>query len=183
MIDKIFETFKKENDINQRICNKYEKILPSELISVWKKYGLGSFFYGYLKIINPEEYQELIIDTYFRGSVAIPIFVTAFGDIICWEENRYIRMIKYKYGLFKGMAAGFEFFFEDLGNGLFDDEYFELSKYYEAVKLLGEVEYDECFGYVPLLGLGGNEKTENLKKVKIREHIELISQMVGKVGI
>lgn len=183
MIEELFKTFQKENDVSQRICDKYEKILPNELIAVWKKYGMGSLFYGYLKMINPEEYQELVIDTYFRGSVAIPIFVTAFGDIICWEENKYIRMIKYKNGIFKGMASGFEFFWEDLERGLYDKEYFEFSRYYEAVKLLGKIEYDECFGYVPLLGLGGSEKIQNLQKVKIREHIELISYMVGKIGM
>lgn len=183
MMEELFKTFQKENDVSQKICDKYEKILPGELIAVWKKYGMGSFFYGYLKMINPEEYQELVIDTYFRGGVAIPIFVTAFGDIICWEESKYIRMIKYKNGIFKGMASGFDFFWEDLESGLYNKEYFELSRYYEAVKSLGKIEYEECFGYVPLLGLGGSEKIQNLQKVKIREHIELISQMVGKVGM
>lgn len=183
MKDEIFKEFQKESDVSQTIYDKYEKILPSELIEVWKKYGMGSFFDGYLKMINPEEYQKLIVDTYFRGNVSIPIFITAFGDVICWEENRYIRMIKYKNGVFKGMAAGFEFFFEDLDNGLYDKEYFEFSRYHEAVKLLGKIEYDECFGYVPLLGLGGSEKVQNLKKVKIREHIELITQMTGNIGM
>lgn len=183
MQEKLFDTFQKEKDVTPGTCEKYEKILPGELIEVWIKYGMGSFFNGYLKMIDPEEYQELMIDTYFRGNVAIPIFVTAFGDMICWEENRYIRMIKYKNGVFKGMAAGFDFFFEDLENGIYDKEYFEFSQYHEAVKLWGKIKYDECFGYVPLLGLGGSEKVEHLKKVKIREHIELISQMVGKIGM
>ena len=31
--------------------------------------------------------------------------------------------------------------------------------------------FDECYGYVPLLGLGGSEKVDNLQKVKIKEHI------------
>lgn len=53
----------------------------------------------------------------------------------------------------------------------------------EAVDKWGKVEADECFGYVPLLGLGGKESVDNLKKVKIREHIELITQMVGKIGM
>lgn len=65
---------------------------------------------GYLKIINPDEYQELLNDTYFRGNVSIPIFVTSFGDIITFEEDKYIRSIKYKNGIFKGMASGFDFF-------------------------------------------------------------------------
>ena len=48
---------------------------------------------------------------------------------------------------------------------------------------MGELKQDECFGYVPLLGLGGSEKIDNLRKVKIREHIELIAKMTGKVGM
>ena len=61
--------------------------------------------------------------------------------------------------------------------------YFQIPQYIEAVNKLGKLEQDECFGYVPLLGLGGSEKVQNLKKVKIREHIELISQLVGKIGM
>lgn len=49
------------------------------------------------------------------------------------------------------------------------------------ISIYGKLNYDECFGYVPLLGLGGPEKVENLQKVKIREHIELISQLVGRI--
>ncbi|WP_082116290.1 T6SS immunity protein Tdi1 domain-containing protein [Hymenobacter terrenus] len=44
---------------------------------------------------------------------------------------------------------------------------------------LGEPAYDECFGYVPLLALGGPETMEHLEKVKLREHIFLISQFTG----
>ena len=85
--EKLFESFIKESDVSQELYNKYEATLPSGLLDLWKKYGFGSFMDGYLKIINPEEYQSLIIDTYFRGNIAIPIFVTAFADVIAWEEN------------------------------------------------------------------------------------------------
>ncbi len=46
---------------------------------------------------------------------------------------------------------------------------------------LGSPAYDECYGYVPLLPLGGAEKAENLQKVKLREHLELMCQMQGGV--
>ena len=103
MLDELFKDFIKENDVKQELCDKYEVILPDELIAVWRKYGFGSFMGGYLKVISPEEYQDLIIATYFRGSISIPIFITAFGDVINWEKNRFIRMVKYKNGIFKGM--------------------------------------------------------------------------------
>ncbi|MDE7321833.1 MAG: DUF1851 domain-containing protein [Lachnospiraceae bacterium] len=54
-------------------------------------------------------------------------------------------------------------------------------QYDTALEKYGSLAYDECFGYVPLLGLGGKERIKNIQKVKIKEHIELITQMVGKM--
>ncbi|WP_420912016.1 T6SS immunity protein Tdi1 domain-containing protein [Listeria cornellensis] len=51
----------------------------------------------------------------------------------------------------------------------------------KQLKKLGTPAYDECFGYVPLLALGGAEKVENLQKVKLKEHILLISALVGTI--
>ncbi|GAA0711564.1 DUF1851 domain-containing protein [Paraclostridium ghonii] len=181
MNNSIFNEYKVKSKVDDDTFNKYKEILPIELIDVWKNYGFGSILNGYIKVINPNEYQSVIDMSYFRANVSIPILVTAFGDIITWEENKYIRLLKYKVGTFKGIASGFEFFWEDISADYVCNEFFELDKYYEAVKAYGELEYDECFGYVPLLGLGGSEKVENLKKVKIREHIEIITQLVGKI--
>ena len=50
----------------------------------------------------------------------------------------------------------------------------------KAIEKYGMLEYDECFGYVPLL-LGGKETVNNLKKVKIREHLSIIAEMSGGV--
>jgi hypothetical protein len=41
--------------------------------------------------------------------------------------------------------------------------------------------FDECFGYVPLLGLGGVEKIDNIRKVKLKEHIYLITEFMGNL--
>ena len=59
---------------------------------------------GYLKVVNPEDYQELLKETYFRGNISIPILVTAFGDIVTFEEDQYIGMVKYKNGNFVMLA-------------------------------------------------------------------------------
>lgn len=183
MSEKLFRDFIKENDVNRELCQKYETILPSELIVLWKEYGFGSFMEGYLKIVNPEEYQDLIEDTYFRGSVSVPMFVTAFGDVITLEEGQYIGMVMYKNGNFAMLAKNFRRFIQNLEDDYFWEKYFQIPQYVEAIKKLGELEHDECFGYVLLLGLGGSEGVQNLKKVKIREHIEMISQLVGKIGM
>ena len=88
----------------------------------------------------------------------------------------------YKDGIFKGMEAGFEFFFDDLMDEMFKKEFFELDLYNAAKAKLGELLYSQCYGFVPLLGLGGKKTVNNLDIVNIREQIDIISQLVGKVG-
>lgn len=170
-------------EMEQELVKKYETLLPGELIEIWKKYGLGNLLDGYISVINPEEYQELLDETYFRGKISIPILTTAFGDVITLEEGQYIGMVKYKNGNFVILAKNFKRFIQNLDDDYFGEKYFQIPEYVEAVKKLGALEQDECFGYVPLLALGGSEKVDNLSKVKTREYIELISQVVGKIGM
>ena len=75
---------------------------------------------------------------------------------------------------------GFDFFFDDITDGELDNK-LSIKQYKAAIKKLGDLEYDECFGYVPLLALGGKESVDNLKKVKIREHIAMIYEFVGEI--
>lgn len=178
----LFDCFVQNEKASRELCAKYSAVLPAALLDVWQKYGFGSLLDGYLKMINPDEYQALLYDSYALGSTAIPIFVTAFADILTWEKGRYIRIVKYKDGVFEGIAAGFDFFWDDLADGVFDTRFFEIADYEAAVEQWGQLQFDECFGYTPLLGLGGNRNADHLRKVKIKEHIDLITQSVGKVG-
>ena len=103
------------------------------------------------------------------------------GDIIVWEKSRYLNLLNFRKGKVNVISAGFDFFLEDLNDKSFIEEELEWDPYPTATKEYGEPDFDECFGYVPLLGLGGSEKVENLKKVKIVEHISMITQLMGEV--
>lgn len=181
ILEKVFKDYIKFSDVDEKLISQYEEKLPQKIIYIWKNYGLGTFYNGYLKIINPNEYKELIEKTYFQGNVSIPIFATAFGDIITWEKNQFIGIIKYRYGENDVISDGFDFFYEDLLDGEFDDTDFNIKKYKEALNKYGMLEYDECFGYVPLITMGGKESVENIKKAKIKEHISLISNFIGEI--
>ena len=58
---------------------------------------------------------------------------------------------------------------------------FTLEDYAQAVEKYGKLADNECFGYVPLLALGGKEDVEHLQKVKTKEHIAVITQLTGGV--
>lgn len=173
----------KGQEAPQELIQKYESVLPEGLIEIWKNYGFAELLDGYLRVINPDDYQELLNETYFRADVSVPIFVTAFGDVLTLEKGRYIGMVKYKNGDFTILPTNFELFMKNIEDDYFLKKYLEIPQYTAAVERLGKLKHDECFGYAPLLGLGGSEKVENLSKVNTRVHIELISQLVGGIGM
>ena len=171
-----------EKKVPKEILKKYENKIPEELYQVWKEYGFWSFMSGYLKIINPDEYQEIVDEDYFREDSPIPLFSTGMGDIIIWEENKYLILLNFKLKDLSVISSGFDFFFEDI----VEDEGFgkndlEWGLYPKAVEKYGQLAYDECFGFVPLLGLGGAEKVENMEKVKLIEHIQVITHLLGPI--
>ena len=124
--EEMLRDFKKEKEMPKKVIEKYRNLVPKEMIEIWEKYGLGSFLNGYLRVINPDDYKELIEETYFRGNVAIPIFITAFADVITWEEDEFIGMIEYKTLDVNAIWEGMDNFFELLSNKRFLEKNFEL---------------------------------------------------------
>lgn len=181
MAHEVLKDFIKFSDVNSDIIQRYEGILPDEMISLWKEKGFGTFYNGYLKTINPDDYKQLIEKSYFQWDVSIPIFATAFGDILTWEKNKYVGIVKYRYGNNDVISSGFEFFFDIISDEECAYDYFTVDDYNKAIKIHGTLEYDECFGYFPLLAMGGKKSIDNIKKVKIREHIALITSMIAEI--
>ena len=58
---------------------------------------------------------------------------------------------------------------------------FELDLYRQAVLKDGPLSYNQCFGFVPLLALGGFKDVEHMDKVKVLEHSYLMYQLTGGV--
>lgn len=165
----------------EEIIQKYTKALPKALIEIWKNQGFGTIMDGYIKIINPDEYNEVFKDSYYRSDIAIPIAVTAFGDIITWEKNKYVGIVQYRYGKSDVMIIGFDLFLMLLKDSSFTKKFFNIEMYKKAVALYGNLNFDECFGFVPILVMGGSEKAESLKIVKAKEHIALINELAGSI--
>lgn len=169
--------------VEQSVIDEYTDKVPDNILAIWKQLGLGYFMNGYLKIIDPNEYQQLVGNTYFRGKESIPIMLTGLGDVITWEKGKYLGLIKYRRGTFEILETGCSYFWEDLLDESYVLECLDNQQYFAACNKYGNLKYDECFGYTPLLGLGGSEIVDNLKKVRIKEHILIIAQLVGGIGI
>ena len=178
---KPFADFKLHQAADSAVIEKYTNVLPNALINIWKEYGFGTFAKGFLKTINPDEYQELLNETYMSDSNPIPIFATALGDIIVFREDFDVFIVYYRRGK-DCIVYSAETFFNVLTNTNTYKNALFWGDYIEAVAEYGTIpEYDECYGFVPLLGLGGKRKVENMQIVKIKEHIMLIKEMVGVI--
>ena len=176
----VLNDFEFHSDVPEEIIEKYRDKIPPELLEIWREYGFGAFANGYIKIINPDDYVKILEESYFASDVAIPIFATGFADVIVWQKNKYVGLVEYR----KSDASIYPFEFDDF---LIDFstprtvKFLDNTQYSKAVAIQGKLEYDECFGYVPLLALGGSEKVENLQKMKILPHIGLITDVVGRI--
>ena len=177
---KVLQDFELYAKVPEETIKKYTGKIPEQFIEIWKNYGFGSFLQGYFKTINPDDYIEFVRESYFEKN-CIPLLVTAFGDIIVWERNEFIYILFYRYNDFDGISKGFKYFINDLVDKEFIEDCIKPKGFQEALQLLGAIAYDECYGYVPLLSLGGAEKPENLQKVKLREHLELMYQVQGEI--
>ena len=131
----------------QEVIKKYKDQVPEELVQIWEECGLGTFLDGYLKVINPDEYLELVQETYFRGGTSIPIFVTAFGDVITWEKNEFLGIIKYKEGTFDIFLENLSLFIKFLLDKSFADDYFDLPLYHEAIEKYGSLDYTHLYHF------------------------------------
>lgn len=186
----IFNDFKLKEKVSNETIEKYKNKVPEQLLEIWQNYGFGSFLNGYLKIVNPEEYEELLKETYIPVEdepieFNTVLFATAMGELIVWEyvneEISSIILVSYRRGCSSMVLASFRNFFRVLNEEAFKKRKLKWDLYLEAREKYGEPEYDECFGYVPLLGLGGKDTIANLEKVKLKEHIYIINDLVGPV--
>ena len=109
-----------------------------------------------------------------------PLLVTAFGDIITWEKNEFVGIVKYNLQNCDIIIKSLKYFLQYLDNSYVTDN-FELDLYRQAVLKHGPLSYNQCFGFVPLLALGGFKDVEHMDKVKVLEHIYLMYQLTGGV--
>lgn len=185
MYEKFLEIFPASPETKLQIevqARDYENSLPSDILEFWKEVGFGDQMEGYLKVVNPKEYEDFLEDSFDDPDhSAIAFAITAFGDILVWDVD-CIKQLNYRRGQVRVAGTKFTTF---VNHRLTKWENISFSmdggQYKEAAELYGPPAFDECFAYVPALALGGSEKIENIKKVKLREHLLLLSSIVGKL--
>lgn len=163
------------------VIERYRGRVVPELIDIWTNQGYGTALNGFLKIIDPDDYSQRLAESLPRPDL-IPIMATGMTDVVIWDptENNTC-VLQYRNAVVTVLGSSIR----HLPMLTQDDEYmsdeFDYRPYLEAARVDGAVAYDEAYGYAPLPALGGSRQIENLKKVKLIEHVNLITQLAGKI--
>jgi len=155
---------------------------PDEISFLQKEYSESFFLDGFLSLVSPSEYKEILDDIYTPYQEPSTCFAKdAFGSLYVWE-NKSIKLINIRHGISEIIGRKPSVFFNlKMTDKGFLAKRLSIETFYQAKEKLGPLAYDECYGYEPILALGGAERVENIRKVKIKEHIAIVSQLIGKI--
>jgi hypothetical protein len=182
-------------EVPQQSISKYEERLPARLLEYWKAYGWTQYSCGFWTV-NPDDYAEILVSClsgtpYENHDDYSVIARSAFGALFVWGKQSGIAMkismphaiIFPSHGDKKSVADGKEdlcirVFFQLTSKDKCDfPDQNEKDLFDRALNKLGPLDYDEMYGFVPALPLGGQAKLENLRKVKALEHLLFLSQL------
>ena len=165
-----------------RLIALCEGRFPAEILKFWTEFGFGTYMNGYLKMVDPSLFQDFMKSSYAVFLEPATVFAaTAFADLLIWEGD-CVKQINYRTGESRVASGNFSVFMNlRLSKWVNVDQSMRGGQFLPAVERLGEPAFDECFAYVPALALGGSEKVENIQKVKLREHLMILSQLVGVI--
>lgn len=177
---KLFENSVKYADVSEEIIEKYQGRVSDDIISLWREYGFCTTEDGYYKLVNPDDYADIFWEIYGDEEYdtdPVVVMMTAMADIIFFTSRGYFCYIDVRHEKWDVIGKMFSLTMRRLLTADFRHTLLSWEPYEDAVKTLGVPAYEECFGYEPLLSLGGAEKVENLRKVNLAVHLDIVSQM------
>jgi len=181
MLEKFISLIDSKFD-NENTFSSSKNSFPSEINFLLTNYTNSTFLDGFFSLVNSKEYEDILKEIYIPFKEPSDCFARdAFGNVYVWE-NESIKLINIRYKVSEIIGRKPSVFFNlKMTDSGFLEKRLKISGFYEAKRKLGDLKQDECYGYEPLLALGGLEDIENLKKVKMKEHISIIAQLTGKI--
>jgi hypothetical protein len=169
--------------------DRYRGILPDPLLKFWDEFGWSGYADGLFWVVNPQEYEGIIIDwldgTWLEGKDRFHVFArSAFGQLFLWGE-KYGQAVTIDtldaYAItpieFTSLPAKLDeeirFFFLCLSKEACDFD----GMFAEALSRLGRLDVDEMYSFMPALALGGPREASRLEKTGVIEHLTFLAQL------
>jgi hypothetical protein len=202
MRDEDFECFIEDlGEATQHIAvpsesiEKWREKLPSQLLHYWKTEGWNSYQDGLFSIVDPDVYEDIVDiwleDTPFESMDAYHVIArSGFGKLYLFGEQTGINLtiscifntitfsrkrvhkknqqdMNREISSFFGIKSADNF---DLKGGT------KKGIFSQAVDKFGSLNENEIFGFEPAIILGGEIKLENIKKLDMHIHLDILRQ-------
>jgi len=160
--------------------NNYRDKLPASLIAEWIESGWCAYSHGLVWIVNPKELTPTVKEWLGTSSQAIPFARSAFGHLFLWDEEG-ASLLDPQYGTLAKIVNNMEVVFDYvLCRKQYLEDVLDITLFQKALKNLGSLEWDECYGFEPAIALGGSGTLDTLKKMKMREHLNILAQLIDE---
>ncbi len=155
---------------------QYQGKLPDALLEDWQEAGWCGYGKGLIWIIDPSTLESSLKDWVEESERAIAFARTAFGDIIVWT-GKDIYYVDVLYDKYSRIGGDIDVFFDvTLCDKVYINSVLDRKLFLQALKKLGELDHDECYGFEPAISLGGSGTLDTLRKVKLREYLSILAQ-------
>lgn len=156
----------------------YEGLLPKEILDHWQQVGWCAYGEGLIWFVNPQQFEGIMEDwLQFESGRALVFLRSAFAHLYVWHEG-YVYSLDVQTGSLSQVTEDIKLFFSILCSEKLQAKILRLPLYQEVMKRLGAPARDECYAFVPALSLGGPGTAESAQRVKIREHLGILAQIV-----
>jgi hypothetical protein len=175
--------------------HKWSGKLPNQLLTYWRQEGWCSYGQGLFWTVNPDNYEYLVdqwlADTPLEQIDSFHVFGrSAFGDLyLCGERSGSNATICCSINAItvvpKELKSKDEepkdssiraFFAASFVSDFDRTDLFKKPLFSRALSKLGTVAVDEIYGFEPVLVLGGKPVLDNLRRVKLDQHLTMLRQ-------
>lgn len=155
-------------------------MIPQELKNYLDAKNDLNLLDGYITLFDAEDrtkYSNLVNKLFPQSENHVVIGKTAFCDMLIWDGS-HVLLFKPFDDEVVVILSGFGFFFDNIMDKEYQQDYFELNLYTQAIKKLGKLSADECFIFNPIRALGGDKSIENLDKGKTDVYLQFLIEFI-----
>ncbi|WP_395245807.1 T6SS immunity protein Tdi1 domain-containing protein [Agromyces sp. MMS24-K17] len=175
-----FRSFDPVAPIADETIARFAGQVPAEVADAWRRYGAGVVGGdGFFRFVDPARAEQMLDGVLGLPEGATVLFTTALGDLVVHANGLYL-VVKPRWGAVDVIEGlGFDALVAGIEDAAERERAWEWEPYPAARDRDGVPGFEQCFGFVPLLALGGPNTADHLQLGGLWEHLALIVQLAG----
>ena len=168
--------------IPEEVIERFAPLVTPDIVALWRENGTGWLEGGFFRLVDPAHAAQRLEDAYPLPEGAVVVFTTALADLVVWARGMFYLM-KWRWGVLEGIPheGSLEQVLAWMRDPELLDRWFQWEPYPAAARHDGVPGLDDCFGFVPILALGGPNEADHLQIMDLWVHIALIHQLAGNL--